>query len=205
MASETNKPQPLANKQQREFVRIDDMLPLAWRKVGADEYAEVMAHFERFAEFPPRGTGIETTLASLDINDKLRQLERNDPVMARILGRLDMKLNLLLRLFHPSESERPMVLTPVNLSGGGLAFWENGHDLAKDDILDLRISFSVDVMVSIFCYAKVTHIAPNHRDQTDKIACNFEPILTADREKLIQYIFRRQAELLRSRKTTPNM
>ncbi|MBF0125441.1 MAG: PilZ domain-containing protein, partial [Magnetococcales bacterium] len=167
------------------------------------EYAEVMAHVERFGEFPPRGAGIETTLSALDVTDKLRQLERSDPVMARILGRLDMKLNLLLRLFHPSESERPMVLTPVNLSGGGLAFWENGHELAKDDILDLRISFSVDIMVSILCYARVTHISPNHRDQMDKIACNFEPILTADRERLIQYIFRRQADLLRSRKTAP--
>jgi hypothetical protein len=188
--------------QKREFVRVDDVLPLSWRKMDPVEYKETATHFDRYGEFPVKNRGIESIIASLDVSDKLKVLERTDPHLSRVLGRLDMKLNLLLRLFHPKETEQPLVPTPVNLSGGGIALWAKDHDLAVDDALDMRLALAVDGLVSIECYVRVVRIFPKNRGDLDKIACVFAPVMPADRERMIQYIFQRQAEMLRLRKVS---
>nr|CAX84074.1 Type IV pilus assembly PilZ, probable fragment [uncultured bacterium] len=185
--------------QQRAFVRVDDTLPLAWRRIEESRFNAVMAHYERHRVFPQQVNDIHQIIASLDITDALRQLEQGDPLLARVLVRLDQKLNLLLRLFHPDETERPMVPTPVNLSGGGVSFLDKDPALSKGDILEIRLALSVEAMTVIECYARVMMIAGNVQDGLTRVACRFEPILDTDRERLIQYIFRRQSELLRAK------
>jgi hypothetical protein len=117
--------------------------------------------------------------------------------MSLILGRLDMKINLLLRLFHPGEQERPMVPTWVNLSGGGIAFKEEHNDLEEGEMLEIRLSFSIETMASIRFYVLIKKVFPPQDDGLSKIACIFQPILDRDREALIQHVFKRQAEELR--------
>ncbi|MBF0186561.1 MAG: PilZ domain-containing protein [Magnetococcales bacterium] len=189
-------------KQQREFVRVDDQLPLAWRVVNAGEIADVMSHFQKHGTFPTEANDVDALLSSLDIGTNLKQLERSDPNMATILGRLDVKLNMIIKLFHPSDKDQPMVPTPVNLSGNGLAFWEENPDVKNGEVLSVRIALSPDGLAAIDCYARVVHVAPNNREGLTKVACQFEPILGPDRERLISHIFQRQAEQLRSRRTT---
>lgn len=186
--------------QQREFTRVDDHLPLSWRRVADQEMAEIMTHYEKYRVFPTRSNDIEQVLGSLDVVDKLKQLERSDPTLARILGRMDIKLNLLLRLFHPGEQERPMVPSWVNLSGGGVAFKEENCNLETGETLEVRLSFSLDTMASILCYVRVMKVFPQQDDGFTKVACRFEPIIDVDREALIQHIFKRQTEEIRSKR-----
>lgn len=186
---------------ERQFVRVDDQIPFAWRRISEKELAEVMQHYERYRSFPKKAEGIHNLISSLDIGEKLRQLERSDPILARILGQLDIKLNILLRLFHPDESSQPFTPTPVNLSGGGLAFWEKSPPIAPGDILAVRMALTQDSLAAIECYTRVIRILPADRAGMDKVACKFEPILDADREKIIQHIFKRQSEILRSQRT----
>ena len=147
---------PVVSNQQREFVRVDDTLPLAWRLVEESKLADVMAYYEKKRAFPPKqGDDIRQLLNSLDVSGKLKQLERSDPILAQILGRMDMKLNLLLRMFHPGEEERPLVPTVVNLSGGGIAFMESNPALRVGDVLEIRLALSNDALTSIECFARV--------------------------------------------------
>ncbi|MBF0296408.1 MAG: PilZ domain-containing protein [Magnetococcales bacterium] len=194
------QPSPGNQQQQREFVRVDDTLPLSWRRISPAQFSEVMAHFAKHHAFPLKGNDIGQTLIALDVTDRLRQLETGDPLLAGILGRLDQKLNLLLRLFHPVEGERPMLLTQVNLSGGGISFMDNDPQLAKGDVLEIRLAISTDALTVIDCYARVMVLRENVQPGFTQVACRFEPILDTDRERLIQYIFKRQSELLRAKR-----
>ncbi|MBF0614640.1 MAG: PilZ domain-containing protein [Magnetococcales bacterium] len=189
-----------AQGQQRAFVRVDDSLPLAWRRIDEARFQEVVAHFEKHRIFPQQGLDVHQIMASLDVTDALRLLEQSDPMLARVLVRLDQKLNLLLRLFHPGETERPMVLTPVNLSGGGISFLDRDPGLSKGDVLEIRLALSVDSLTVIDCFARVMMVVENMQEELTRVACRFEPILDTDRERLIQYIFQRQSELLRAKK-----
>ncbi|MEO5332831.1 MAG: PilZ domain-containing protein [Magnetococcus sp. YQC-5] len=187
-------------KQQRAHVRVDDTLPLAWRRIDDSRVAYVLSHYEKNRTFPPKINDINSLLGSLDVHDALRQLESSDPVLTRILGRLDQKLNLLLRLFHPSETERPMALTMVNISGGGISFLDRNPELDVGDMLELRLALSVDSLMLIECMARVMKVAQTEQNGLTQVACRFEPILDQDRERVIQYIFKRQSELLRAKR-----
>ncbi|MBF0627604.1 MAG: PilZ domain-containing protein [Magnetococcales bacterium] len=186
--------------QQRAFVRVDASLPLAWRRIEESRFQEVLAHFEKHRVFPQKGLDVHQIITSLDITDAVRLMEQSDPLLARILVRLDQKLNLLLRLFHPGEAERPMVLTPVNLSGGGISFLDQDPGLAKGEMLELRLALSVESLTVIDCFARVMMVSDPQPDGLTRVACRFEPILDTDRERLIQYIFQRQSELLRAKR-----
>ncbi|MBF0622997.1 MAG: PilZ domain-containing protein [Magnetococcales bacterium] len=191
----------MAADQQREFVRVDDHIPLAWRLVSEADYAEMMTHFERNRQFPSKPENIAALLNTLDITDRLKNLERSDPHLAKILAKMDMKLNVLIQLFHPNNKEQPLVPRKVNLSGSGIAIWEETHNLKPGDVMEVRLALSNDALVSIECYTRVIRVFENNEDGMDKIACKFDPILTQDRERLIQHIFKRQAELIRTTRT----
>ncbi|MBF0271428.1 MAG: PilZ domain-containing protein [Magnetococcales bacterium] len=188
-----------ASGQQRQFVRVDDSLPLAWRRIEESRFREILAYFEKHRVFPQKGNDVHQVITSLDVTDSLRKMEQSDPLLARVLSRLDQKLNLLLRLFHPGESDRPMVITPVNLSGGGVSFLEKDPGLSKGEILEIRLALSVDALTVIECFGRVMVVSENAQDGLTRVACRFEPILDPDRERLIQYIFWRQSELLRAK------
>ncbi|MBF0108020.1 MAG: PilZ domain-containing protein [Magnetococcales bacterium] len=188
-------------EQQRAFVRVDDYLPLSWRRVSAEEFAEVITTFKRSQSFPIAPNDVQTALANLEVSDKILQLERTDPLLARILSRIDMKLNMLLKVFYPGDTARPMVPTWVNLGGGGLAFKEAELDVMEGDILEIRLGLSLDSLTSIQCFARAVKIFPPDEEGLIKAACQFEPILDQDREKLIQHIFKRQSEMLRAKRS----
>lgn len=188
------------NDQKREFMRLDDMLPLSWRRCSEEELFTILEYFERHRAFPPRPASLDSMLSSLDISSKLQQLERNDPLMAKILGIIDIKLNLILRVFTPDRQERPLTPTPVNLSGGGMAFLERNPPLAAGDLLEIHLALTPDGLAMIQCYTRVLRIFEDFQDGLHKVACRFEPILDKDREAIVQFIFRRQAEYIRSRR-----
>jgi hypothetical protein len=184
---------------QRSFLRVDDYLPFSWRKLAPKEMVELLAFYEKNRTFPRSGDFNEM-LAHLDISDKLQQLEQKDPILARILSRMDMKLNILIRLFHPDQNDHPLTPTPLNLGGGGLAFWMTSPPLVPGDALYMRMALSPDSLATLECYGMVVKLFKNHRENMSKVAVRFNPIRDPDRERLIQHIFQRQAENLRAQR-----
>ncbi|OSM02482.1 putative type IV pilus assembly PilZ [Magnetofaba australis IT-1] len=181
-------------------MRIDDMLPMGWRRLDEQEFTKIAEYYEKNRVFPSKSSGVNEILSAMDITDKLRKMEREDPTLALILSRLDMKLNLLIKLFHPAEEEQALTLTQVNLSGGGMAFWEKAPAIEIGDILELRLALSEEAMATIDCYARVMNIIPGERDGMTRVALKFDPILGSDRERIIQHIFKRQSEQLRAKR-----
>ena len=193
---------PVASQdQQREFVRVDDVIPLAWRRIEASDLTGVLAFFEKNRTFPAkRGDDIQQLMTALDVSGQLKRLENSDPVLARVLNRMDQKLNLLLRLFHPGEGERPLIPTRVNLSGCGVAFSESSPALAEGDMLEVRMALGQDVLATIECYCRVMKVFDPDEEGLSQVACKFEPILDPDRERVIRHIFKRQSEQLRAQR-----
>lgn len=186
----------------REFVRVDDLLPFSWRRVSEEEMGDILRYFNKYRTFPLRqSSSVNRLLSSLDVSEKLRLVERTDPMLAKVLGQIDVKLNLLIRLFHPEQEERPLTPTPVNLGGGGLAFWETKPELQKGDAIEMRVALSADALASVECLGRVMRVAPPETPGgPSRVSCRFEPIVDTDRERLIQHIFKRQGELLRAQK-----
>ncbi|HIJ85182.1 MAG TPA: hypothetical protein HPQ00_13400, partial [Magnetococcales bacterium] len=75
------------DNQQRAFVRVDDYLPMSWRRVDPEEFAEIISNFEKKQNFPAISDDIQSVLVNLEVTDKIQVLERTDPVLARILSR----------------------------------------------------------------------------------------------------------------------
>lgn len=196
MASSSNRTQ-----QKRSYARVDDLLPLSWRQVGATELGKVLSYFEKNRALPPRRSEeLRRFMASLDIGEDLKYLQKSEPDLAHLLGRLDMKLNLLLQLFHPGDGDRPLAPTSVNLSGGGLAFWEpHSVRIRKGDILEICLALSMEALTTIDCFVRVVNIGQPDVEGLIKISCLFEPIVEKRRDQLIQHVFKRQSELLRNK------
>ena len=187
--------------QQRAHTRIDDLLPLSWKRIEAKEHAEIMTFFEKNAAPPPRqGEDIHQLFAALDISDNLKRLEKESPDLAAILGRLDIKLNQLLQLSYPKADERPLIPTRVNLGGGGIAFWENHLPFAVGDFLEIRLALSVGTLAIVDLHVRVTEVGKPDTENLAKIACQFDPIQDDVREQIIQHVFKRQAALLRAKR-----
>ena len=187
--------------QQRTYARIEDLLPFSWRVVDPRERLEIVTYFEKHGIFPPQhGEESQQLLSALDIRDPLKRLEKENPDLAFVLGRLDVKLNLLLQLSHPDTKDRHMTPTRLNLGGGGIAFWANGANFSVGDFLEIRLALSVGSLAIVDFFVQVIDIEMSDRDNLAKIACQFGPILDDVREQIIQHVFKRQTTLLRSKR-----
>ena len=187
--------------QRRAHARVDDLLPLSWKRIDDAELAEIMAFFKKNGVFPPRqGEDVQQLLAALDVSDHLRRLEKDDPDLAYILGRVDVKLNLLLQLSYPKMKNRPLMPTRVNIGGGGIAFWDNHPDIAVGDFLEIRLALSVGALAIVDFFVRVIEMDKSDSADLAKIACQFDPILDDVREQIIQHIFKRQTTMLRAKK-----
>lgn len=189
--------------QQRTYARIEDLLPFSWRLVGPRERLEVITYFEKNGLFPPQqGEESQQLLSALDIRDPLKRLERENPDLAYVLGRIDVKLNLLLQRFHPDTKEGHLTPTRVNLGGGGIAFWANSADFSVGDFLEIRLALAVGSLAIVHFFVQVVDIEMPSIDNLAKIACQFGPILDDVREQIIQHVFKRQTTLLRAKHKT---
>lgn len=190
-----------SDAQQRAHARVDDRLPLSWKRVEHHEQAEIMAFFKKNGTFPPRQEDdVHQLLAALEIRDHLTRIEKDNPDLAFVLGRMDVKLNLLLQLAYPKQEARPFQPTRVNLGGGGMAFWGNHPEITVGDLLEIRLALSVGALAIVDFYVRVITIEKDDSADLAKIACQFDPILDDVREQIIQHVFKRQTTMLRAKK-----
>lgn len=211
MASVTNPSPPIdpenrgitseTTTQKRAHARVEDLLPLSWKQIEERERKEILAFFEKNGVFPPRqGEDVRQLLAALDVSDHLKRLEKTEADLAYILGRMDVKLNLLLQLSYPKTKDRPLMPTRVSLGGGGLAFWGNFPEIAVGHFLEIRLALSVGTLAIVDFFVRVIEIDRPNSSELAKIACQFDTILDDVREQIIQHIFKRQTSMLRAKK-----
>jgi hypothetical protein len=187
--------------QRRAYARIEDMLLLFWRRMAAEEHAHVADFFAKSNRFPPQPEeDLRRLLTVLPASHELLQLRQKQPDLAFVLEQVDAKLNLLLRLLHPLLVEQPQVLTRVTLSGGGVAFWEKDPALEVGDFLEMHVTLVVDAMATVGFFARVVRVDAVDAAGFTKVACHFDPVLDAQRDQIIQHVFKRQTDILRAQR-----
>ncbi|MBF0184476.1 MAG: PilZ domain-containing protein [Magnetococcales bacterium] len=185
--------------QRRAYARVEDFLPMSWRLVKAEEYAQVAVYFEQYHDFPPKpGDDVRRMLTTVSASHELAELRQKQPNVAYVFEQLDAKLNLILRQLHPNLVERKLLSMRTVLSGSGIAFWLENSELAVGDCLEMQVTLAVDALVTIEFFARVVRM--EQQDGLIQVSCRFDPIADTAREQVIQHVFRRQTDMLRAQR-----
>ncbi|MEO5339069.1 MAG: hypothetical protein H7837_00930 [Magnetococcus sp. MYC-9] len=188
--------------QRRAYTRVDDLLPLAWRLVTADEHAQVRAFFDKHRYLPPKpGDDVRRLLTQLTNSKEVAALREKQPSLIFILEHMDAKINLILRLLHPTLVEHTLLPTRVNLGGDGILIWMQADPpVAVGDCLEVHLTLAVNALVAVGFFGQVLRIGEENEDGLRPVACCFDPILDEHREQIIQHVFKRQTDLLRAQR-----
>jgi hypothetical protein len=131
------------------------------------------------------------------------ETHRIDPFIINNLIDINLKLNLILTMISSNREpsifdQRPM---EVNLSGGGIAF-VTSEKFEKGDILELKILLPVFPITFISTRGEVvrsTALSGNNR----KTGVKFIDIKEENQDTIVHYIFKKERESLRNKKSCP--
>lgn len=184
----------------RAHLRMDVMILLQHRRLTTKEYEEMeKTNFDDDEE----GLSIQSFSLQPFIEDKEKEEEIGnvDPFIINALIDINLKLNLIFTMLSCSEGE-PSIFTQkpveVNLSEGGIGFTIKGK-VKKGDILELKMLLPVFPLVLIKAWGKVIRSTSVPKDGC-KVGVQYLNVKEEDRDKIVHYIFKKQRELLRSKK-----
>jgi hypothetical protein len=183
--------------ERREFFRIKDRLEVEFRDVDQAEFLRL----EHLIKYNPTQVVLNPEL------DKARKRKPKDAsdgeALISLLGMLDRKLSMILDLLSKTGSDELYTkrYVEIDISGSGLSFISD-VPLAENGHAELRLLLPVFPYPKIPILCRVTRSLKHEKDsRTDwEIACKFLAINDSDRDLLIQYIFAREREQIRSRK-----
>ena len=183
--------------ERREFFRIKDRLEVEFRDVDQAEFLRL----EHLIKYNP---------TQVVLNPELNGAKKRKPkdasdgdALISLLGMLDRKLSVILDLLSKTGSDELYTkrYVEIEISGSGLSFISD-VPLAENGHAELRL------LLPVFPYPKIPILCRvarslkreknSHADW--EIACKFLAINDSDRDLLIQYIFAREREQIRSRK-----
>ena len=174
--------------EKREYFRVDDMLPIIFRKLQGEapparsrllpgfsqEYA-IPASYEE----PPDGAV--------------------SPQLWEMLVEINAKLGLILnKLSLDSEGLTKAEPRQVSLSSSGVKF-TTGEMFGLDDLMEVKILLPLNPPVWIAVYGKVVRVEVIGNEQYD-VALRFSDLDDEVCEAINQYTLKRQRELIRKQK-----
>ena len=190
----------------RQYVRIEAYLPVIYRRLSEEEYEEAKRRCleRRLARDHAPPSILEEIDEEVLRSPALLDAEGLDPAVARAFQAVDRKLNLLLRLLAEDRlnASDEGFFREVNLSGGGLRL-TIPEQLRPGDKVELQITLPFCPPSTLLAVGRVVRVTPAAADAAEpgyETAFEFEEIHEEDREKIIQYVFRRQRQILRSRR-----
>jgi PilZ domain len=191
---------PEDNVEERDFVRIDTLLPLHYHSLTLSEYS-----WEKSRILMDRQSRINPFLQLME-----RWGSQDEPSMRRgelerfivtVLAAMNEKLAHILATINPSN---PMALRfeapqPVNISGSGVGLiLEETFPLDTALILELLLPFAFPLIIKAI--GRINRVEAVDADyQQWYIGTQFDVIHEEDREAIIRYIFREQRVALRAR------
>jgi hypothetical protein len=191
---------------QRQFVRIETYLSIQYRLLDDESYEEAR---RRCVE---QNAPIDNRRSSSASKDILLENLKNppsiipkgmDPLTAKAFNAIDQKLNLILRLiiqnsFLESKQDK---YRHVDLSGGGIRV-TIPEQLQPGDKVEMEITLPASPPVSMLSVAEVVRIDPVEDKNMTTLydtAFKFIDIDERNRERIIQYVFKKQRHILRNR------
>jgi PilZ domain len=204
---------PGDNAEERNFVRIDTLLPLHYHFLTPNKYRREKSRIlmDRQAQVNPFLQLMERW--SLQDEQGMRGGDL-DRLIVPVLAVMNEKLDHILAILNPND---PMALrfeAPqwVNISGSGIGLiLQENFPLDAALLLELLLPFPFPLMVKAI--GRVTRVEPVDADHLDAdqqqwyVGTQFDVIREEDREAIIRYIFREQRVALRARSvsTSPSV
>lgn len=204
---------PGDNAEERNFVRIDTLLPLRYHFLTPSKYRREKSRIlmDRQAQVNPFLQLMERWSLQDEQGMRGGDLER---LIVPVLAVMNEKLDHILAILNPND---PMALrfeAPqwVNISGSGIGLiLQENFPLDTALFLELLLPFPFPLMVKAI--GRVTRVEPVDADHLDAdqqqwyVGTQFDVIREEDREAIIRYIFREQRVALRARNvsTSPSV
>src|SRR5512135_274245 len=182
--------------ERREFFRIRDRLEIEFRALDQTEFLRL----ERIIKYNP--TQVYTQ--PRNSRPKKKSGDGSDgEALISYLGKLDRKLSIILDLMTKSKLDDLYTrrYVEIEISGSGLCFVSD-VPLPENGYAELRLMLPVFPYPNIPVLCRVVRNVKREEDShVDwEIACKFLAINDSDRDLLVQYIFGRERERIRSEK-----
>jgi hypothetical protein len=198
------------NSDNRDAVRIHDSFSIKYNIITQKEYdRKESLYISRRTINRSAGKRNEAEAFSFDWSS-IEDEEDFDPVLVKILFRLDQKIDIvlarqdeILKKITAQDHEEDIYETGecIDISGTGV-YMLISENLSKEISLELMIEPPIHPAIQIIALGKITRVCPSRDKEKSgyEISVAFTAINEDDREALIKYIFQRQRELISSRK-----
>lgn len=183
--------------ERREFFRIKDRLEIEFRAVDHDEFLRL----ERIIKYNPTQVFVQPQ-KERPKKDGAQRSPDGEAVLS-FLAMIDRKLSVLTDLLtKPCANDLySRRYVDVEISGSGLSF-SSDVSMPEDGYLEFRL------VLPIYPYPKIPVLCrvvrSRKREENSHVewetACKFLTINDSDRDLLVQYIFGREREQIRSGK-----
>ncbi len=178
--------------ERREFFRTQARLLLGFREISYEEYLLLQENLRHSsAAFPKDRLLSESPTTPAHIRDLYSYLEI-----------LDGKLNIIIDSLSKKDELFRSRYVEANISGSGVRFWADTK-LEEGGYIELRITLSGFPDVRIYVLGRTVRVrpGPSGNEKGWETAIRFTAISEKDRDLLINYIFSKEREHLRARKT----
>ena len=189
----------MSDMEQREFFRVDDRLPLEYRAVDADEFVRL----EDVIRYNPTYK-TDRSFEMHFLADILSRTRSDDSDLIAYLKIIEKKLDMIMEMLNEKRADSPYtsLYASVNLSGSGVRFL-SPHPLVMGERLELRIALPFAPFPKISTLCEVVRVdGPSAEKKEWQIALRFLVVNEFDRDFLINYVFTKEREKLRSEKKT---
>jgi hypothetical protein len=188
----------MSEANQREYFRIEDRLTIDFRYVSPEEFRK-LEDIIRYNPSHKSGRSRETEF----YGEFIVQGKGEDRELFEYLKVLDKKLDAIMGLLEAKKSEDAYrsLYTRVNISGAGIRFLSDGP-LTAGERVELRITLPITPFSKVSTLCEVVRAEEVTADEEARwqVALKFLVINEYDRDVLINYIFTREREKMRSEK-----
>ncbi|MGC9964804.1 MAG: PilZ domain-containing protein [Syntrophobacteraceae bacterium] len=167
----------------REYSRVEAFLPVRIRRLSKEELGAARSRIV-----------VESALTE---HPELPNLE--DEKLSTCLQILNAKLDSIIRLLaFPSNSHKELDFELVNISAGGLAL-KSCEGFEVDDFVEVRLMLPTAPFMIFYVYGNVTRC--DAACQKYEVCVEFCEIDDDIREQIAKYVFHRQREVLRKKRS----
>lgn len=166
----------------REYARVTGYLPVSIRAVPEEEREELSSRVVVESVSPE--------------HPELPALE--DEVLATCLQILNSKLDSIIKMLAFHSASKEMDLAKVNISDGGLRIFST-VEYARDDFLEIRLILPTAPSMIFYIYGKV--VSCETGSEHGELSIEFTDIDDDIREQIAKYVFHKQRELLRKKRS----
>lgn len=167
----------------REYARVSAYLPVRVRPVPEEERQSVRSRIV-----------VESALTE---HPDLPQVE--DEALSTCLQILNSKLDAIIRMIaFPSDSPKGLDFSKVNISAGGLGTSSN-EEYAPDDPVEIKLMLPTAPSMIFYVYGRV--IKCDASNQKHELSIQFTEIDDDIREQIAKYVFHKQREILRKKRS----